>query len=320
MTLRTIVVAFLALSLASSSLAGVGNSRFHAAKCLALQTRCDDYLQRQSGACRKKIASRFQSVKCKIQACQWCRLPGKMSIYPCSTGTLRYICRVYNKKKPTATKRPRPTKKGTPTKKPAPTKKPMPTKSGPAKPGCTWVGDSRIVIDFSKVAPMDGWTRISRGGMTGLVFERSKTHGIVSGGSRGKKCFKVRASMSGTFLLTAITAAPHRTDNNDMWVSSSLGFKLLRDGKFSSVRPGQWTKAYQNKGGNQMADYISTVDFKPHSFIVPNVVAGRTFEICISGRSYKFEVYKLALFKCTGTACGVGQMRSKFKISPSKCV
>lgn len=163
---------------------------------------------------------------------------------------------------------------------------------------------------------------MSRAGLKGLVFEKERTHGIVGAGSKGKMCFKVRVAESGDYLLTARSAAPHPTDNNDMWVSSGRGFELVRGEDVVNGGVDRWYKAYQNKGKGEIADYISTVDFNPHTFVVPGVVGGNTFEVCMSGRSFKYEVYSLGLVKCGGgSSCAMGNIRNKFSFSPgSRCI
>lgn len=332
----------------------VGNSRYHSAKCLAMRRKCDKGLERNSGSCKAGLPARGQSDRCKHLACAWCEVDGKRDIYPCSTRVVSRICEL-KRKKPKNTIKPAPTQEAAKPPKTEPpttktmapttttmaptttktTKAPTTTKTtmapttteassggGPKSPGCTYMGDSAIVIDLGKVAPRDGWTRVTREGIRGLEFlANDKNTGIVSGGTRGKYCFNVKSSMGGDFLLTARTSSPHNVDHNDLWASSSKGFKLLRDGKFNDKRPlpNEFVKGYQNYGNNKIADILRTIDFQPHWMIVPNVREKEAFQVCISGRSTRFSVYSLALVSCKGLGCTMEDVRNTFTWKGSMC-
>lgn len=191
---------------------------------------------------------------------------------------------------------------------PEPMATPEDLPSGPRPDGCIYMGGSKAVISLGSVSPKDGWDRVSRGGMSGLIFESGKTHGTVPGGTRGEYCFDVKMAEGGDYYLTALSAAPHPTEHNDCWLSSSLGFKLLREGNFKSAGADTWLKGYQNKGNNEINNVISTEDHNAHAFIVPGVKAGMGFKVCMSGRSFKFEMFKLVLMKCSGTGCSPRNM------------
>lgn len=181
-----------------------------------------------------------------------------------------------------------------------------------------------VVVDLGKVKGKDGWTPVTNGGLNGLIFRKEKTHGIVGAGSEGKMCFSIKPGMAGDYMATAVSAAPHGSDNNDMWFGSSKGWKLLQAGSFYTPdpKPFEFRKAYQNMGGRRLADYISTKDHDGHYFVAPNVGENETIQICIAGRSYKYEVFKIILVKCNSRFCtgGRGAERgSLVKKAASKC-
>lgn len=188
--------------------------------------------------------------------------------------------------------------------------------------GCVRQGrNGKIVVSFGNLKGRDGWTRVYRGGMAGLVFRKERTHGIVSAGKEGRICMKVKADVGGDYYVGMLTAAPHPTENNDCWLSSSKGFRLERGGERRFVGKGVWTKAYQNKGGLKINNVITSVDHRPHVFIVPGVGRGEVVEMCVSGRSYKFEIYKLVMKKCVGGECQSSATRFKLgSLAASRCV
>lgn len=123
-------------------------------------------------------------------------------------------------------------------------------------------------------------------------------------------CFNVSAEIPGDYYLTALSYAPHNTEHNDMWVQSSLGFELWkggRNGTLGGVVEGTgWRKAYQNYGIRGISDDLKTIDFNGHRFIIPGVRRRETFWVCVSGRSYRYEVFRLILLKCEGVVCTGG--------------
>lgn len=149
--------------------------------------------------------------------------------------------------------------------------------------------------------PAKGWTPIRRGNFRGLVYEKSKGGGIDLPGKHGKMCFKIRPKYSGSYFYTAVSYAEHWTEHNDLWTMSSKGFHHY---KWNSPRkkfvsgPQAWLKGYQNNGPAGMSGTLSTKDHDSHIFIIPNVVAGKRFTLCISGRSYRYEVFRLLLVHC----------------------
>lgn len=187
---------------------------------------------------------------------------------------------------------------------------------------CVWTGSKNsIVIDLGKVALSKGWVRSFRNGMSGIMFMKSPYRGISPKGMIGKMCFSVRAPLSGMYYMTAVSYAPHPTEHNDVWVETSKGFELWQHGRRGpNASPGSWLKAYQNKGTNGMSEDFKTIDFNGHRFLVPNVVKGQTFRVCLAGRSLKYELYKMVLTKCGGMMCKGGIMTNMMNMKSSRCV
>lgn len=157
--------------------------------------------------------------------------------------------------------------------------------------------------------------------MSGVVFRPDKNHGIVKPGAEGVMCFPVKPSMAGDYYLTAVSAAPDRTENNDMWIKSSKPLTLVKKG---SPRSGNtdWYKGYQNNGSYKIADHLSTIDRNGHYFVVPGVRANERFTICMAGRSYRYEVFKIVLTKCDRDRClsGLPARGSLIDSTASSCM
>lgn len=153
---------------------------------------------------------------------------------------------------------------------------------------------------------------VERDGLTGLVYEPTKNLGIDFRGVKGKLCFNIHVKLPGGYYLTALSYAPHNTEHNDMWVRSSLGFELWKGGRNGTlggvVKPREWRKAYQNYGTRGISDDLKTIDFNGHRFIIPvaEKKEGERFQVCVSGRSYRYEVFRLILVKCKGVVCTGG--------------
>lgn len=327
----TFVIALLAV-IVSTSEAQSGNSRYHSAKCLAMKRKCTSKSSRESGACAKKTYARNQSKTCHDRACSWCALPGKSDIYPCSAKNVRSICRAvaagrrpkpYNPdKKRTATSAPPTQPRTAAPAPPAPKKKPsfQPTSGSAPKSGCVYSGSDKVVVSLGQAPMASEWTRASRGGMTGMVYKKSAGGGIDSPRSSTTMCYKIKLTQSGDYLASAVSAAPHPTEHNDMWISSSKGFVLIRGGSTKTAGKGEFIKAYQNNGGNKMASEIYSVDHDPHTIIIPNVRAGEVVTYCMSGRSSKYEVYKLMVAKCSSSMCRSGRPNTNsLMYSSTKC-
>lgn len=204
---------------------------------------------------------------------------------------------------------PPPTKTATPT----PTPTPTPTKTvaqDPTTPTSgngkctTWLPNANgdLVVPLLPSMATDGWQPTSRAGFSGLVYQPGKSSGRDKPGQSGVMCMNVLLASPGKYYLTALSYAPHNTEHNDMWVRGSKGFELWQGGKTSKfggrVSAVEWRKAYQNYGRRGIADDLKTIDNNGHRFVVPESNGNEVMEVCVSGRSYKFELFRVILVKC----------------------
>lgn len=309
-----------------------------AARCMADGEMCNFGTARRSEVCVAKRPSEEQSTECVEQACSYClRNTHFQTKYPCDSPALGSLCG-YMVASATPSSSPVLTPSLTPSISPSaspsayisasvsPTISISPSVS-PATPtpvpsGCVWTnpGGDDVVIDLSRVAPASGWMPCYRAGYPGLIYKQHRNRGIDKKGEQGVMCFDVQAPMSGTYFLTALSYAPHNTEHNDVWVSSSKGFDLWRRGvKHSFVKPGIWRKAYQNFGTRGIAQFFKTIDFNGHRFLIPDVEKDETFQVCLSGRSYRYEMFRLALIKCEGVFCTGGVYKDIESRAPGVC-
>lgn len=313
----------------------VSASRFHAAKCIKASSSCSRSLARKSDfVCKAGRKDVDQPFRCRKLACKWCDLPRKINTPLCATRPLSWMCarlrgsdpKPSSPPAPAASKSPKPSKQAAPTSSPKtipvdgsdapPSPRPSPTNQYPQEQcrtpstfysaNCVWqMRGNDIVVDLDKVRPPQGWTCIKRGPFRGWIYEKSKNLGIDPAGQLGKQCFTVRPEKDGDYTFTAMSYSPHGSEHNDMWVNSpDYGFALWKFGTFwKTVGPNRWLKAYQNNGPRGIIDQLKTKDFDGHRFIIPNVQKGKNFRVCISGRSYKYEVYRIYVIKCYGIIC-----------------
>ena len=282
---------------------------YFGAICIRRSNNCNRFYSRWSGhRCVANRAFDQQPPRCYNYVCAWCfQYPKRQYKSPCNGNMIRQVCK---------------SKSDTP---PPPQQQqpPSPSPKGTNNNGqCTWTGrDNRVVIDFGKIPVPRGWDRVQRGNARGIIFLRSPSKNISPPGKYGKFCVTVNPPETGRYYFTAISYAPHPTEHNDVWVDSSNGFELWKHGrKHSYVRPGSWTKAYQNNGKKGMSDEWRTIDFNGHRFIIPNVVRGRRMRICLSGRSKRYSIFQIIVAKCWGDNCSGGRMKGLMGLSATKCV
>lgn len=198
-----------------------------------------------------------------------------------------------------------------------PTKKPNPPPSGG---GCAFrATNGKIVIPMTSLKLTGAWTRVGNS----IVWKKFGGGGIDPAGS-GTICAKVIFSQSGIYYMTGTSSAPHPTEHNDAWFRFSGGLDAYRP-QTKSIRRGNagWYKGYQNMGGNRLANYLLTIDFNGHQFLTKFVTAGRTYSMCVSGRSSKYAIQKMVFVKCAGgESCSRFHPRIKSAMNnlpPSRC-
>ena len=185
---------------------------------------------------------------------------------------------------------------------------PEPTAAKLVPGSCTYVGHNQIVVDLGNVASADGWTPVTREGLGGLVYRSDLNEGVVR--PSGAMCFPMKVERAGDYYLTAATYAPHRTENNDFWIRATKPLRMWKRGgnTFFDSDAGRYVKAYQNDGASGISVRMFSKDHDPHRIIVRDVAANESFTVCVAGRSFRYEVYRVALMRCFKDICTGGQL------------
>lgn len=288
--LITIVITVFTANI-STSAAVSGNSRpsrYHAALCISRRDKCKPWLASTSGVCSPLTAALEQPVQCVQTACEWCILPEHQNRTLCKNKSLTNICNS--------------------------------SISNNTGTGCTFTGKNAMVVPMSEMRPAKGWEPVEREGLSGFVYKPAKNHGIDKPHRSTAMCAAVRAPASGSYYMTAISHAPHFTEHNDAWFRCSMGINLWRHNVFWRRATGrQWLKGFQNTGPRRFGTELKTRNNRGHRFIVSGVQRGDDFKVCVSGRSYRYEIYRLVLIPCKGLYCTGRMMTGVDKLAPSKC-
>lgn len=176
---------------------------------------------------------------------------------------------------------------------------------------CTWTASNAegdiVVVDLGRVPLVRDWSRTKRGNYTGIVYKEGGDHHIDGKKQSIETCFPIQVAVSGRYFFTALSYAPHGSEFNDCFARSpKLGFSLWKAGKqwfptaYSSTDK---MKAYQNNGARGMIVSLKHKDHDGHRFLINGVEKGKAFKVCISGRSKRFEMFKLIFIKCFGDHC-----------------
>lgn len=286
--LSTFLLATLLLSVAVKA----QSPSYYSAACLAKGTGCGPWVANRSNGCKPNRLAKNQPGSCKQAGCTWCRTKNPTEFFPCKTDTIKGIC----------------------------------SGSGPSPPQpppgqCAYRTNTRsksIVISMGNVQPKDGWTRISRAGYTGIIYRRNLGGGRDNPGQKGVYCFPIIPRESGSYQLTTLSYTPSFTEHNDVWLkASSPGFSFWMEGRFYRTTT-DWVKGYQNDDG-RISDNMFHKDWDPHRFMLKNVRAGRKIDVCISGRSYKYELYRIVIKKCVGRECRGFKMSNAKNLPVSRC-
>ena len=133
-----------------------------------------------------------------------------------------------------------------------------------------------------------------------MVFrDGDKGHGIYQPDGGSPFCVDVRPDIDGTYYLSAVTAAPHGTEHNDLWLRFPTGVYRYRPQRGSIRAPSSnWLKGYQNEGQEVQTDYLLNVNHDGHQFVTTPLRAGQTYSLCVAGRSTMFEIFKLTMVVC----------------------
>lgn len=308
---------------ADQSVVRLSNLGMYAARCIAASMQCGEWMAVRSSVCKAKIPAYKQSTECFESGCQWCYAwPARFNTFPCTSWRIRNLC---PKKVDETEMRPGKTPASTP--KPGPE---VPPVGGLYPKGCVHMADSTsVVVDLGRVRLVDEWSRVRLFGMNGIVWRKGNDSEGIDSWNQGVMCFPMRAKQAGKYALVAVTLSPSgKGEHNDCYARSSKGFEFWQWGKKypedgSSRR---WFKAYQNAPDGEVGDNFKHIDGDGHKFLIPNVGAGEKFEVCISGRSSKFHMFKLAVVKCVWSprqklnTCTGGPVTGVNDLPISRCV
>lgn len=303
------------------------------AECIARSTRCSTFFTKYTEErCVENTKWDQQPPECYEFVCPWCtEFKGRASNAPCGSDEVVNACADYlsgvydGSDRSNDNYEPKREDKGVPSQEEEESEQDsIPKHGGNRNDGkCVWTGEKdNIVIDLGKVPLVTGWDSVNRDGYEGIIFARSPARGISPKGKYGMMCFDVQAPMDGKYYLTAISYAPHVTEHNDVWVTTSKGMELWQSGnQHSFEEPMEWHKAYQNNGKKGISEHFKTIDFDGHRFLVPNIKQDEIFQVCIAGRSKKYEMYRLILKNCEDKYCEGKIMKGDmlFDLEPSKC-
>lgn len=286
---------------AALSASTFGQKYISSAKCIAAVNKCSNALSKESIHCKSHTYIAKQNEKCIKHACQFCAWGNNWKLTDiCQRWGIRHAC--YGGTNPTGPGFYKPSNANTKATK-APTIHPrnatVPKGSDPTKAGATVSKNYKVVVCLSKAQPLDSWTKNG----AGLVWKANVDNQIDPPGS-GEICFDFRVPKTGSYYVTAITSAPRKTDNNDLWIKLDAGLKLLHAKTLSLHSAGRdYFKGYQNLGENLKADILSSVDRNPHIFVAQEMKEKAVQTICISGRSSQFTIYKIVLVHCSKEEC-----------------
>lgn len=165
----------------------------------------------------------------------------------------------------------------------------------------------RFVVEVESVPATGDWElRTDVTGSLGKGYHEwkhgSKEETIDSAGS-GVLAYPIRISTPGSCRFRARSAAPHSTEHNDVWAqfADSDGLFWVQ-GSDEDGPHFDWTKVYQNRGGDNWSWNASTVDHEPHELWVHFDKAG-DYTVELSGRSnlFKIDRWSLAVDGVDGT-------------------
>lgn len=174
--------------------------------------------------------------------------------------------------------------------------------SGGGGGSCTTFNEQNglVVMEVEAMPVTSDWSlRTAVGGYTGRGYYEWR-HGntatsTVAAGT-GTITYTVKINNPGRYRLQIRSAAPHRTEHNDVWVRFPEGNALGIKGTSTLTLAGNWFKVYQNTGNNSWTWDSKTKDHDPHDIFVDFKTAG-TYRVQLSGRSTQFKVDRLVLYR-----------------------
>lgn len=161
-----------------------------------------------------------------------------------------------------------------------------------------------IVIDATKTdsgALGNGWEVDSEGG---VVFNKQEKDRTITEPGKAVLDYRFAVPVKGHYSLVLESRSRQWTEYNDVYVRlQPAGFRFMKNGVFNpAVKGTGWIKIYQNDYGRSFS--TKSVDFNAHSLSTAEVLSpGRVYSMQLSGRSNRFTVHRIVMFRCEGTEC-----------------
>lgn len=248
-----------------------GVNFYSAADCCGLGLRCQPILADRSKLCRPRKWMTGQSNACQAAACYYCTKRNAEGFYinrnlhACRTPPIRINC--------------------------------FSAKSGQR---CrTSAGrNGKIVIPAWRVTTRGEWKRAYCA--SAIEWKPNGGGGIDQPWEGNPLCVRFSPDVSALYYFTVISSSPHVTEHNDAWFRmASPGFYRYQPQSGSVLSSSTaWLKGYQNEGDGKQANYILNVDFNGHQFITPMLTKGKTYSVCVAGRSTRYKIFKFVFVAC----------------------
>ncbi len=175
----------------------------------------------------------------------------------------------------------------------------------PPAAGGEFFEQAGLVVMEAESQPLVGsWDlNIGVAGYTGVGYIEWKTGdpfgGVIPGGT-DIITYEIIINNPGRYRFQMRSAAPDRTEHNDVWVRfPDNGGLKEKGGVFTSVGTA-WIKAYQNADNDTWTWATNHVDNDPHA-IYSDFLSPGVYRFQFSGRSTKFKIDRLVLYNSSVT-------------------
>lgn len=288
-----------------------GYDNYGAAACCARGPRCWPEHATMSRLCEGGRWMSSQSRRCQQAACRYCYKSASRRAQPvCRSIPILKNC--FNRRAPFP--QPPPSfqiASYSPTPSPSPQQVSSPTSSSssPSTGRCSVYTTRNGVLNVpaSLFPERRLWIvqQNPRSKRIGATYRPDITNDTIygPGTSGGSFCVRFSPRETSRFYFTSLSSAPHPTDHNDAWFAlRPSGVALFSPQRRKVLEPRRgWLKGYQNEGRNAVANYIQHIDYNGHQLVTPVLLEGRSYEVCVAGRSSKFTLYNIILVACGST-------------------
>ncbi len=157
-----------------------------------------------------------------------------------------------------------------------------------------------VVIEIESQPVVADWTqRTEISGYTGSGYYEwrhgNTTTSALAAGT-GILTYSVQINNPGRYRLQIRSAAPQRTDFNDVWIKFPEGNGFGIKNSSTLTLGASWFKVYHNVSNNNWSWETKTKDHDPHDIFVDFPSAG-IYRVQFSGRSNQFKIDRFVLYK-----------------------